>query len=173
MSLTSRISNLFASVPSSHLVPTSQEADGGEYDADRRHGTDSTISRKIKRMRTVEKAEADENFELKRPPYLHVCHPESILLFRVLMLIVNAWWRNWGHERRSADAFPRHCENEATRRSPFPSQVQLNVRVLPQNLPARRSTAWTVWRSNSSHAWVIPRHCYLFWDIRILQKTYA
>lgn len=99
MSLTSRMFNLFASEPSSHLVPVSQEADGSEHDADREDGTDSPIAGRIKRMRTMEKAEADEDFELKRPPYLHVSHPRLIPSFDMLTLLtVDACWRHRGHE---------------------------------------------------------------------------
>jgi hypothetical protein len=100
MSLTSRLSNLFASERSSRLVHSSPEADGSEHDAHREHGTDFSASRKIDRMRTMEKAEVDEDLELKRPPYLHVCHPDRILLFELLTLsAVDACWRHWGHER--------------------------------------------------------------------------
>ena len=81
MSLTSRLSNLFASEPSSHLVPGSQKVDGSEHDAVGDDRTDASIARKIKRMRTMEKTETDENFELKRPPYLHVGHAGSTLCF--------------------------------------------------------------------------------------------
>ena len=80
MSLSSRLSNIFASEPESHLVPAPQDADGDGRDAERRHGTDSAMVRTIKSMRTVEAAEADEDLELQRPPYAHVCSPEAVLL---------------------------------------------------------------------------------------------
>lgn len=81
MSLTSRLYNLFTSEPSSHLIPVSQEADGSEHDAVSDDRTDASIARRIKRMRTMETAETDEDFELQRPPYLHVGNAGSTLCF--------------------------------------------------------------------------------------------
>ncbi len=81
MSLTLRLSNIFASEPSSHLVPVSQEASGSEHDAVSDERTDSATARRIKRMRTMEKAATDEAFERERPPYLHVGHAGSTLCF--------------------------------------------------------------------------------------------
>jgi hypothetical protein len=99
MSLNSRLFNLFGSEPSSHLPPVSQEPDGSEHGADREDATDTPIARKIKRMRTMETAETDEEFELKRPPYLHVSHARLILSVDMLTLLaVDACWRRRGHE---------------------------------------------------------------------------
>jgi hypothetical protein len=75
MSLTSRLSNLFASEPTSHLVPAPQDAGRSERDEERKHGADAAMVRKVKRLRTMAAAEADEDLELKRPPYIHVCPP--------------------------------------------------------------------------------------------------
>lgn len=77
MSLKSRLFNLIAPESSSHLIPTSQEAGESEDHADGEYGTDAAIARKFKRMHTVEKTPADEDFDLKRPPYLHVHHPAT------------------------------------------------------------------------------------------------
>jgi hypothetical protein len=70
MSLTSRLVNLFTSESSSHLATIG----ASKHDADREDGTEFAIPRTLKRMRTMEKTEADEDFEMKRPPYLHVGH---------------------------------------------------------------------------------------------------
>jgi hypothetical protein len=99
MSLNSRLFNLFASEPSSNLVPVSQEPDGSEHGTDREDATHTPIARKIKRMRTMEEAETDEEFELKRPPYLHVSHARRILSSKILMMsTVDACWRYRGYE---------------------------------------------------------------------------
>lgn len=76
MSLTSLWTNLFASESSPQPEPLSQAADGIEYDQYQRHGANTSISEGVKSMRTMEEAkveEEDEDLELKRPPYLHVC----------------------------------------------------------------------------------------------------
>lgn len=73
MSLTSLLSNPVASEPLPHLVPASPQADGGERGKETENGAKSEIGRDIKRMRTVEKTEADEDSELRRPPYTYVC----------------------------------------------------------------------------------------------------
>jgi hypothetical protein len=102
MSLNSRLFNLFASEPSSHLVPVSQELDGSKHGADREDGTDTSVARRVKRMRTMEEAETDEELELKRPPYLHVSHPGLILILffdMLTSLTVDACWRRRGHKR--------------------------------------------------------------------------
>lgn len=72
MSLISRLSNIFATEPSSHPRPAPEAADGGQQDADRRHGTDFAIVRKLEGMRTVEETQAEEELRSRRPPYLHV-----------------------------------------------------------------------------------------------------
>ena len=80
MSLTSRLSSLFASESLSHLVPASPNTDGDEREEEREDGANAEVDRNIERMRTVEKTEADEDLGLKRPPYTYVCLPEFIVL---------------------------------------------------------------------------------------------
>lgn len=95
MSLTWRLTNLFASGPSPDLVPASQVLDGSEHIGGRQNGADSTFARKIKRMRAMEETEVDHDIELKRPPYRHVCYSSLIPGHGMLTsLAVNACWRD-------------------------------------------------------------------------------
>lgn len=101
MSLTSRVYNLFASEPSYLVpVPPTQELDGSQHDSSREDGAGFGISQITKGMRSMEKTEVDEDFELKRPPYLHVRYQKLVLGVRHAdTLTGNAQWGNWRHER--------------------------------------------------------------------------
>jgi hypothetical protein len=88
MSLTSRLVNLLTSESSSQLATVG----GSEHDANREDGTEFAIPRTLKRMRTMAKTEADDDFELKRPPYLHVGLPTSNILYQNTNFINSLCW---------------------------------------------------------------------------------
>jgi hypothetical protein len=76
MSLTARLANLIAGDSS---PPAAQPPDSdfvSQHDGFADAGADFGITRKNKRVRTMEAAAENEGLEMKRPPYLQVC-PES------------------------------------------------------------------------------------------------
>ena len=72
MSLTARISNLFSPDSSSPLAASSESVLISEHDDIEPDGAEFALMRKAKRLRTVEKAKEDDEYEVKRAPYLHV-----------------------------------------------------------------------------------------------------
>ncbi len=129
MSLTSRLSNWFSQDSS---IGASLEAQRNDAYSESTFDIDG--ARQIKRPRTMERlAEEEVDLELKRPPYLQVrveFDAQHASIFWLTRNTGNARWRRWRNYRRHSDALTRYCQDETARRSPFPTQVRLIIRLL-------------------------------------------
>jgi hypothetical protein len=72
MSLASRFFSLFTPDHTSTYPESSVSDVAGRHDGFAQPGPDFGIERENKRLRTMETLAEDEEFEMKRPPYLHV-----------------------------------------------------------------------------------------------------
>jgi hypothetical protein len=72
MSVTSRFFSLFAPDHTSSYPESSVSDVAGQHDGFAQPSPDFGIERETKRLRTMETLTEDEDFEMKRPPYLHV-----------------------------------------------------------------------------------------------------
>jgi hypothetical protein len=168
-----RLTFIWALGPAMSLInrltdPDASQATSSNYQAAAQHGAfrfpdpiDGT--RQDSRPHKMEQVTEEEDFELKRPPYLHVgshfAGRES-----KLTALGNVCWRYWGNHRRHPYALARYSQNATTRRSSFPTEVHIVVEFLRQNLSARRHSAWTIWRLHRCHAGLVP------WDLHVLRS---
>jgi hypothetical protein len=73
MSLASRLFSLVAPADSSSYPGSAVSDIASQHDGFAPPSTDFGIEREKKRLRTMEALTKDEDLEMKRPPYLHVC----------------------------------------------------------------------------------------------------
>jgi hypothetical protein len=170
MTLGSSVANLFFSGPTN----TQQEdrnrlgfADDG-LPGGKQSFTDVRFGTELVESETMAPKALEEE---GRPPYLHVGYSVT---FPVSCLIALGhdrgwhWWNLWG----SLDAFFRYSEDSPAGRSEYSFQIYDNVLVLFYHTPAGRDTARVIWRLASGFARILPRHHYIFWDLRVQQKAY-
>ena len=107
----------------------------------------------------------EEDYELRRPPYLEV-HPSSSFAQSVAnqrSVHVGGW--HWRLDRRHIDALARHREDETARRSPSATEVHLAVKLLHNDLQTGGRAKRTVWRFWCHDDWVLSRNIHVLWDV--------
>ena len=174
MSLASRLFSLIAPAHSSSYPGSAVSDIAGQHDGFAQPSAEFGIERENKRLRTMEALTKDEDLEMKRPPYLHVCPARcNATSSKANSRVVDAGRRGGRHKRRHSDALSRYCKDTSTGRPSLSSEIYHHVRHICQNLQTGRYSEGPVWWDRSSHAGIIPRHSDILWHIRILQETSA
>src|ERR1700730_6266022 len=105
MSLASRLFSLVAPAHSSSYPGSAVSDIAGQHDGFAQPSADFGIERENKRLRAMEALAKDEDLEMKRPPYLHVCLAHYIATSsKANSKAVDVSRRRGRHKRRHSDA---------------------------------------------------------------------
>ncbi len=107
----------------------------------------------------------EEDYELRRPPYLNVGPLSSFAQSVANSRSVHVGGWHWRLDRRHIDALSGHREDETARRSPSATEVHLALKLLHDDIQTGGRAKRAVWRFWCHDAWVLSGNIHVLWDV--------